>query len=651
MIAIIFQDRYYMNYRDILAETIISLIFVFFIIKLLNNLFLEKSESLKKKQNQCLVVTLLIVFGISLALRNIFGLLGYEVAIFGSLNQSMPFFALMMTLFFPFYKLIVKKVMETRKNEKLLLFNKNYEKFLFNKNYFKSLIFVVIVSWITTLIFLSINFLNIPLGDFIPPDPLNPTYDLFLLGFQWAFIFVLIDISVTYLTNKVISIEKRLPKEVLFKSAVVGGLVSFGIWSLQLIIVELYLTRLAGINLYSQDIRVLILVVSCLYIAFFFLSLKIKFLPDSIKKSEKRIEELQKEKQEYIGSPDLTRKDIILSVQNLKTNFYTEEGVVHAVEDVAFKIHKGEVMGLVGETGCGKSVTALSILQLIQPPGKIESGQAKFGNVDLLGSTEKEVLPYRGNEITMIFQDPLSSLNPVYKVGKQITEVYLLHKEIDLLVEAAKDDKKSVYSVARDCCIELLRNLKIPNPELIIDRYPHELSGGMRQRVQIAMALVCSPKLLIADEPTTALDVTVQNQILKLMKDLLERYNTSILFITHDLGVISKMCDTIAIMYCGRIVEFGKRVTVLTKAYHPYTKGLIASVPIVGKKRDVLNTIPGTVPNLIYPPSGCRFHPRCKKKFKPCDTIIPKNIEVESNYHVACHLYDPIFKELTKNMI
>jgi len=635
MINLLFQNHYYIDLRDIVAEVLISLIFVFLIIKILNKLFLETSESIKKKQKLSLYLSLLIVFGIILALRISFGFLGYIVPIFGSLNQSTLFFALTMSIFFPFFKLLVKKVIGIRKNEGSP----------FNKNYFRGSIFVIIVSWIAAFIFLSITFLNIPLGYYIPPDPLNPAYDLFLLGFQWAFIFVLIAASITYLINKIISIEKRLPKEVLFKSVVVGGLVSFGIWAIQLIIVELYLSRFVGINLYSQDIRVLILVVSSIYITSFFLSLRIKFLPESIRESKEKIEELQKKRRESIERPDLSVKSVILSVQNLTTNFYTEEGVVHAVEDVAFKIHEGEVLGLVGETGCGKSVTALSILQLIRPPGKIERGTIEFGDVDILKSSGNEMLPYRGNEITMIFQDPLNSLNPVYRVGKQITEVYLLHKEKELLLEAVKDSSKSIYSVARDWTIELLRSLKIPNPELIIDTYPHELSGGMRQRVQIAMALVCSPKLLIADEPTTALDVTVQNQILKLMKDLLKQYNTSILFITHDLGIISKMCDTIAIMYSGRIVEYGKRVTILTKAFHPYTRGLIASIPIVGKKQEMLKTIPGTVPNLIYPPSGCRFHPRCKYKFKPCDSIIPKNIEVESNYYVACHLYDPEYNK------
>jgi oligopeptide/dipeptide ABC transporter ATP-binding protein len=575
----------------------------------------------------------LITFGIILVLRISFGFLGYILPLFGTLNQPMLFFSLTMSIFFPFFKLLTKKLIKIGTT--------------FNKNYLKGSIFVIIVSWIGAFIFLSISFFNIPIGSYISPDPLNPEdyYDLFLLGFQWAFFLILIITTLTYLINKIIPVERRLPKEVLFKSMVVGGLSSFAIWAIQLILVELYLSRLFGIDLYSQDIRVMIFVVSSIYIASFILSLKLKFLPESIKKSEKKILGIKKKKRLSVESIDSREKNVILSVQNLTTKFYTEEGVVHAVQDVEFKIHEGEVLGLVGETGCGKSVTALSILQLIRPPGKIKRGTVKFGDIDLLKSSEKEVLPYRGNEITMIFQDPLNSLNPVYRVGKQITEVYLLHKEEELLLEAVKCNNKSVYSIARDWSIDLLRNLKIPNPELIIDRYPHELSGGMRQRVQIAMALVCSPKLLIADEPTTALDVTVQNQILKLMKDLLNQYNTSILFITHDLGIISKMCDTIAIMYSGRIVEMGKRDTLLTKAYHPYTKGLIASIPIVGQKREMLETIPGTVPNLIYPPSGCRFHPRCKHRFKPCDLIVPKAIEIESNYYVACHLYDPKYNK------
>jgi oligopeptide/dipeptide ABC transporter ATP-binding protein len=245
----------------------------------------------------------------------------------------------------------------------------------------------------------------------------------------------------------------------------------------------------------------------------------------------------------------------------------------------------------------------------------------------------------------MIFQDPLNSLNPVFKVGKQISEVYLLHKRNELLVETSKSVEKSIFSVAREWSQQLLRELNIPAPHVVFDRYPHELSGGMRQRVQIAMGLACSPKLLIADEPTTALDVTVQNQILQLMKDLKKKYNTSILFITHDLGIISKMCDRVAVMYSGLIVEYGDINKLFRTPYHPYTRGLIASVPIVREKKDRLAIIPGIVPNLIYPPSGCRFHPRCEYCFEPCSSIIPKNIEVEENYFVACHLYDPLYRE------
>ncbi|NVM43406.1 MAG: ABC transporter ATP-binding protein [Candidatus Lokiarchaeota archaeon] len=341
---------------------------------------------------------------------------------------------------------------------------------------------------------------------------------------------------------------------------------------------------------------------------------------------------------------------VILNVENLETNFFTEEGVVHAVDGVSFKIYEGEVLGLVGETGCGKSVTALSILQLLQSSGKILNGIVEFEGEDLLKKSTSEILSYRGDKITMIFQDPLNSLNPVYTVGKQISEVYILHKKKELLIEASSHDGGSIYSVAREWSIQLLKDLNIPSPENIIDRYPHELSGGMRQRIQIAMGIAGSPRLLIADEPTTALDVTVQNQILKLMKDLKKKYNTSILFITHDLGIISKMCDRVAVMYSGSIAEYGETKALFTEPYHPYTKGLLSAIPIEGEERD-LTIIPGMVPNLIYPPSGCRFHPRCVNRFHPCDSLRPKSIEVAPNYFVACHLYDPQFnvvKEVVK---
>ncbi|MFX0167697.1 MAG: ABC transporter ATP-binding protein [Promethearchaeota archaeon] len=341
-------------------------------------------------------------------------------------------------------------------------------------------------------------------------------------------------------------------------------------------------------------------------------------------------------------------REVILDVRDLTTYFYTEEGVVRAVEGVSFKIYEGEVLGLVGETGCGKSVTALSILQVVRPPGKIQAGEVIFREEDLLQKSEKEMLKHRGKDITMIFQDPLNSINPVFKIGSQISEVFLIHMEKELLIEASKYPDKSIYSVAREWSENLLKDLNIPFPKIVYDRYPHELSGGMRQRVQIAMGLACNPKLLIADEPTTALDVTVQNQILKLMKELRKKYNTSILFITHDLGIISKMCNRVAVMYSGYIVEYGEIKKLFSTPYHPYTRGLLTSVPIVGKKRYRLDIIPGTVPNLIYPPSGCRFHPRCQYCFEPCASKVPKSIEVEEEYFVACHLYDPQYKSLAE---
>jgi len=548
------------------------------------------------------------------------------------------FFALMITLYFPLYRYFFLRFY--KKHSSIDKKIKNIKRF--NK---RSMI-IIGISWFVALIFLSIDFLDISIGHLIPPDPLSPDYDIFLLGFEWAFFVVIIDILITKLINRVLPIEKRLPQNVLNNSLLVGGILSFSAWSSQLIIVELYLTRFFGLNLYNQDIRILIIIISIIYVITFYLSYKLKFGPEAAERSLMEIGYISESQSEFIEDYKTGEKRIVLDVQDLTTYFYTEEGVVQAVEGVSFKIFEGEVLGLVGETGCGKSVTALSILQLIYPPGKIKKGTIKFWNMDLLEKSEEEILPYRGKDITMIFQDPLNSLNPVFKVGNQISEVFLLHKKNELLAEAVKSQDKSIYSVAREWSEQLLRELNIPAPALIYDRYPHELSGGMRQRIQIAIALVCGPKLLIADEPTTALDVTVQNQILKLMKDLKKASNTSILFITHDLGIISKMCDRVAVMYSGRIIESGKITTLFTKPYHPYTKGLIATVPVVGRETDELAIIPGMVPNLIYPPSGCRFHPRCEYCFEPCDSEIPDNIEVDQDYFVACHLYDPKYKEI-----
>ena len=627
----------------ILIETLISITILFFITKVVSKPLLEKSQMSNKEKSLSILISILIVLGIIIAIRYTFGFLGYLFSLFILLNDEYFFFAVMTTIFYPLYRFFIKKFGKVRDSDK---------KILPHKKFVKRSIFVIVGSWVTALIFLSIYILDIPLGHLIPPDLLDPTYDVFLLGFEWAFFMVIIDMSLVIIINKIITIEKRLPKEVLSNSMLVGAIVSFGAWSIQLVLIELYLSRLFGLTLYEQDIRVLCITVTVIFIIFFLVSLKLKFLPEASEQSMKIIQaELQKEENVKDYTQEAGKNEVILDVRDLTTYFYTEEGVVHALEGVSFKIHEGEVLGLVGETGCGKTVTALSILQLIRPPGKIIGGKVMYGDTDLHEKSEIEILPQRGSEITMIFQDPLNSLNPVFKVGSQITEVFLIHKKNQLLVESSNYSNKSIYSVAREWSQELLRDLNIPDPEKIFDQYPHELSGGMRQRIQIAMGLACSPRLLIADEPTTALDVTIQNQILKLMKDLKRKYNTAILFITHDLGIISKMCDKVAVMYSGFIVENGNRIRLFTNPYHPYTKGLISSIPIVGEKKELLKTIPGMVPNLIYPPTGCRFHPRCQYCFEPCDSKVPKSIKVESDYFVACHLYDPVYKELAERSI
>ncbi|MFW9875997.1 MAG: ABC transporter ATP-binding protein [Candidatus Thorarchaeota archaeon] len=599
-----------------------------------------------KEKNVTYAVSSIIVIGIIIALRYTFGYLGFfleDFQIFGSgVSKSFEqieflFYAIMVTIFFPIYKIFFEKICKNRPLEGIKMQNKKF---------IRRTALIIGVSWIVALIFLSIDILDIEIGHLIPPDSLSPDYDIFFLGFEWAFFAVMFDIAITFLVNRSLPIEKRLSKEELNNSMTVAGIISFSVWSIQLIIVELYLGRYFNMTLYQQDIRILTIVITITYGLSFFISLKLKFRPMVTLKSLKEIH-LAKQLMANKKIQEFTNGKIILDVNNLTTYFHTEEGIVRAVEGISFKIFEGEVLGIVGETGCGKSVTALSILQLIRPPGEIVRGTVKFLNNDLLKKEKIKILPFRGREITMIFQDPLNSLNPIFKVGSQISEVFLLHKRNELLVEALKQDK-SIYSIAREWSQQILRELNIPAPEIIFDRYPHELSGGMRQRIQIAMALACSPKLLIADEPTTALDVTVQNQILKLMKELKSKYNTSILFITHDLGIISKMCDRVAVMYSGFIVEYGKITKLFTKPYHPYSRGLISSVPIVGKKKERLAIIQGIVPNLIYPPSGCRFHPRCEYCFEPCDSNIPEDIEIEPDYYVACHLYNPQYKDLAE---
>jgi peptide/nickel transport system ATP-binding protein len=315
----------------------------------------------------------------------------------------------------------------------------------------------------------------------------------------------------------------------------------------------------------------------------------------------------------------------LLEVRNLVTEFDTDDGVARAVAGVSFSLDVGRTLGVVGESGCGKSVTALSILRLVPtPPGRIADGEILYQGKNLLALSEPEMRRIRGNEIAMIFQEPMTSLNPVFTVGNQIAEAIELHQKTD-----RRETRRRV--------IEMLRLVEIPEPERRADEYPHQLSGGMRQRVMIAMALSCNPKLLIADEPTTALDVTIQAQILDLIAGLRERLGMALLLITHDLGIVAERADEIAIFYAGRIVERGTVTDVFLRPAHPYTRGLLDSIPRVGeKKRSRLQAIPGTVPALTRLPSGCRFRDRCPIAIPRCAEVDPPLEEKTPNHVAAC---------------
>jgi oligopeptide/dipeptide ABC transporter ATP-binding protein len=320
----------------------------------------------------------------------------------------------------------------------------------------------------------------------------------------------------------------------------------------------------------------------------------------------------------------------LLEVRNLKTHFFTEDGVVKAVDGVDFTVGRGEVLGLVGESGCGKSVTSLSIMRLIGIPGKVVEGDIFFEGKNLLNLSESEMVHMRGNRISMIFQQPQSSLNPVFKVADQVAEVLQIHQGMN---------KKESWESA----VKLLRLVGIPDADKKAHAFPHETSGGQAQRVMIAMALALNPQLLIADEPTTALDVTIQAQILDLMRDLRTRMDTAVILITHDLGVIAEMADRVAVMYAGRIVEQTDVRTLFAKPLHPYTQGLIASIPILGTVKDHLEVIPGTVPNLVNLPAGCRFAPRCQARINYnlniCTEVEPEILPVTPKHTVRCWLY------------
>lgn len=349
-----------------------------------------------------------------------------------------------------------------------------------------------------------------------------------------------------------------------------------------------------------------------------------------------------------VGDPQSRTKtgnksDVLLEVKGLKTHFFLQQGIVRAVEDVDFTVHKGQTVGVVGESGCGKSVMARSVMSIVPPPGRIVEGEILFylteGNtsevvnmaaIDPMGDKARSI---RGAEISMVFQEPMTSLSPVHSVGDQIMEAILLHQEV------TKEE-------ARQIAIDTLRQVGMPDPERIVDRYPHQLSGGMRQRAMIAMALSCKPSLLIADEPTTALDVTTQAQILTLMTDLQEEIGMAIIFITHDLGVIAQMADYVVVMYLGEVVEMADVDTIFYDPKHPYTRSLLRSIPMLGRKSaehktSRLTAIRGTVPDPYSIPQGCPFHPRCPQAIQGvCDTTAPPFLELEGGHKVRCVLYE-----------
>ena len=316
----------------------------------------------------------------------------------------------------------------------------------------------------------------------------------------------------------------------------------------------------------------------------------------------------------------------LLSVKGLKTSFHTHDGVVNAVNGVDFDVFPGETLGLVGESGCGKSVTALSILRLLNPANTTIQGQIKFEEKNLLDMNLEKIRMLRGGTISMIFQEPMTSLNPILTVGEQIAESLRLHEHLD---------RKQAWEKA----IQMLEMVQIPSPEHRVGQYPHKLSGGMRQRVMIAMALACSPRLVFADEPTTALDVTIQAQILNLMNHLKKGSNTSMVLITHDLGVVAQMASRVVVMYAGKVVEEAPVVDLFHNARHPYTRGLLKSVPVLGAdKASRLNEIPGIVPSLLHIPRGCSFHPRCAKTMEICRKEFPPMVRFSANRRVACWL-------------
>ena len=316
-----------------------------------------------------------------------------------------------------------------------------------------------------------------------------------------------------------------------------------------------------------------------------------------------------------------------LEINGLKTHFFTKRGVVPAVDGIDLQIRSGQVIGVVGESGCGKSMTAMSVMQLVANPGKVVAGRILLNGEDLLVKTKEEMLAIKGNKISMIFQEPMTSLNPVTTVGKQVKEAITLHR-------------KASGAEARRMVVDIFRQVGIPEPEKRYTSYPHQLSGGLRQRVMIGMAMVCRPDLMIADEPTTALDVTIEAQILRLMREMQHKQNTSIMMITHNLGVVAELCDFVYVMYAGKIMEQAEINDIFANPKHPYTFGLLNSIPRITEVKDRLFTIRGMVPNLLALPKGCRFCPRCDRAMRVCAIREPELMDTGSGHMVRCHLFD-----------
>ncbi len=333
--------------------------------------------------------------------------------------------------------------------------------------------------------------------------------------------------------------------------------------------------------------------------------------------------------------PYTETQDIILDIKNLKVNFYTYEGVVKALDGIDLSIIKGESFGLVGETGCGKSVTVRSVMRLIESPGKIVDGEIFYKGADILQLKEKEIRKLRGAKMTMIFQDPMTFLNPVIQIGEQVSEMFLIHQKIQ---KEILDNKKKLSRYLKEKVVEIFELVKLPDAAELFKRYPHELSGGMRQRVLIAMSIAADPDIIIADEATTALDVTIQAQILNLLNKLKKDLGRTLIFVTHNLGIVAEMCDRVAVLYGGQVAEVATTKEIFTDPIHPYTQGLLKSIPLLHKPKEILNSIDGVVPNLVNPPSGCRFHPRCPLKEDICVQERPKLVQVLPGHWVHCHV-------------